>query len=71
MSRSILKRLLSGSLNYGFASVSAKVVGFLLIPVYTKYLTPEDYGIVELTSTLSVFLIVLYRMGLPGSISRF
>ena len=30
---------------YGLGAVAVKAVGFLMLPVYTHYLTPADYGI--------------------------
>jgi O-antigen/teichoic acid export membrane protein len=64
------KRLSTHSLNYGLSDVLAQVIGFLLIPLYTRYLTPEDYGIVEITTTISAFVIPLMKLGLPGSVTR-
>jgi O-antigen/teichoic acid export membrane protein len=69
--KNLFTRIVVETLNYGFANIASKFVGFLLIPVYTKYFTPEDYGIVELCGTLSLFLIVFLRLGIPGAISRF
>lgn len=57
--------------NFGVAQVSSKIIGFLLIPIYTQYLTVEDYGIVEICSSLAAFSVVLMRLGITGSVSRF
>ncbi len=57
--------------NFGVAQVLSKIVGFLLIPVYTIYLTPEDYGITELCASFGAFAVVLMRLGITGSVSRF
>lgn len=48
-----------------------KLIGFILLPVYTFYLTPEDYGIVDLCGTVVAFLTVVMRLGMPGSVTRF
>ena len=56
--------------NFGLGNVLAQVIGFLLIPLYTKYLNPEDYGILEITTSFSLVLTTLCWMGLPGSVSR-
>jgi O-antigen/teichoic acid export membrane protein len=56
--------------NFGLGNVLAQVIGFLLIPLYTRYLTPEDYGILEVTTSFSLVLTTLCWMGLPGSVSR-
>lgn len=60
-----------GTLNYGAANVIAKIIGFFLIPIYTIYLSPEDYGVLELCASFSVFLVIFMRLGIPGSVNRF
>jgi O-antigen/teichoic acid export membrane protein len=65
------KRILSSMLNFGMANVMTKIIGFLLIPLYTNYLTPEDYGITELCGSLLAFSIIFMRLGVPGSVNRF
>ena len=39
-----LGRLLKHSAIYGFSNVLGKAIGFLLIPLYTHYIPPADYG---------------------------
>ena len=46
-------------------------IGFLLIPIYTRYLTPQDYGIVALVTSVTAFLSIFYLLGLPSAIRRF
>jgi O-antigen/teichoic acid export membrane protein len=43
-----IKSLAQHSFIYWIGVILARVVGFLLIPVYTRYLTPADYGTIEL-----------------------
>ena len=44
------------SLVYGFGALATKAIGFLMLPVYTRYLTPADYGILEILDlSLSLF----------------
>lgn len=40
---------------YSIAVIGSRMAGFLLIPVYTRYLTPSDYGVLELLD-LSTFI---------------
>jgi O-antigen/teichoic acid export membrane protein len=65
-----MKRLVFNSFNYGLGDLMAQIIGFFLIPIYTRYLSPSDYGIVELTSTLAAFAVPLMKFGLPGSVTR-
>jgi O-antigen/teichoic acid export membrane protein len=68
---SMLKRVGMATLNYGVGSILPKVIGFFLIPLYTAFLTPADYGIVDIVSTLAAFLMIMMRLGLPGAVTRF
>jgi hypothetical protein len=33
---------------YGAGNMAARALGFLMIPFYTHYLSPKDYGILEI-----------------------
>lgn len=68
---SVLKSLGKDTFNYGIGKIMPQVIGFFLIPVYTRFLNPSDYGIVEMTGVFSAFVMIFMRMALPGSITRF
>lgn len=51
-----LKKILRHALVYGAGNILGKIVGFVMIPVYTRYLTPSDYGVIELLD-LTVFIL--------------
>ena len=70
-SRRLIARLAGATFNYGLGQVLPQVLAFLLIPVYTAYLSPEDYGLVELALTLGPIIAILMRAGLPGAVTRF
>ena len=42
-----LRRLGKHSAIYGFGGLVQRILAVLLLPVYTRYLSPSDYGIVE------------------------
>jgi len=65
-----LLRLLKHSIIYGFGVVISQVVGFFLIPVYTRYLTPADYGGLEIFQTTLSILGIIFVMGLTGALFR-
>jgi O-antigen/teichoic acid export membrane protein len=69
--RGVLRRLTGATFNYGLGRILPQVISFLLIPLYTVYLTPKDYGVVELTSVLCSFLMIMMRLGVPGAVTRF
>jgi O-antigen/teichoic acid export membrane protein len=66
-----IKDLSKDAFLYGFGSVATKSVGFLLIPVYTRYLSPTDYGVLALISMYGSFLAVLIGMGQHSAVFRF
>lgn len=68
---SYLKNLAKHFLNYSFAQILTKAMGFLLIPLYTRYLLPADYGIVSTLAAITGILVVFYEMGQRNSWIRF
>lgn len=67
---SALRKLVGASAVYGLGSVLVRGLAFMLLPVYTRYLSPAEYGIVALTVTCTVVLGLLYPLGLRGALSR-
>jgi O-antigen/teichoic acid export membrane protein len=67
---SALRKLVGASAVYGLGSVLVRGLAFLLLPVYTRYLSPAEYGVVALTVTCTVVLGMLYPLGLRGAVSR-
>ncbi|MGI6656368.1 MAG: lipopolysaccharide biosynthesis protein [Desulfobulbus sp.] len=66
-----LGRLFKHSAVYGLSNVLGKAIGFLLIPLYTHYISPADYGVLELLD-LSVNVIGMFvGMGLTSAVARF
>lgn len=56
---------------YGIGTVVLRAVNFVLLPVYTRYLTPTDYGTVALVVTVTSVLGIVYPLGLHGAVTRF
>jgi len=55
---------------YGVGGILIKAVGFLMLPFYTRYLTPADYGVLEILDlSMSVFGLLL-NMGLIPAFLR-
>lgn len=51
------KSLVKGSLIIVISNIVLKAMSFLLLPLYTIYLTPNDYGIVDIANTfISLFV---------------
>jgi O-antigen/teichoic acid export membrane protein len=65
-----LLRLSKHSIIYGLGVVVSQVIGFFLIPLYTRYLTPAGYGTLEIFNTTLTVLGVIFVMGLSTAIFR-
>jgi len=65
------KLLARHSMIYGFGIVLNRVVALLLLPVYTRFLTPHDYGIKELVGLSTDVIGILLATAIASAIYRF
>ncbi|CAG0990972.1 hypothetical protein MYXO_02398 [Myxococcaceae bacterium] len=65
-----MRRLVSNSAVYGLGSVANQAVAFLLLPLYTRYLTPTDYGALALVNTAGSILIFTAALGIHSGMIR-
>ncbi len=56
---------------YGFGSLVSRFIAVLLLPVYTRFLSPADYGLIETLIALSAILTVLLAAGVKSAFFRF
>src|SRR5688500_17919698 len=66
-----IKRLGKHSAIYGLGGLIQRIVAVLLLPVYTRYLSPSDYGTIEALIALSAVLFALLRTVIQSSFFRF
>ena len=66
-----LRRLGRHSAIYGLGGLVSRILAVLLLPLYTTYLTPTDYGRVETLVALTVILVTLLRAGITTAFFRF
>jgi O-antigen/teichoic acid export membrane protein len=66
-----LKRLGKHSAIYGLGGLISRLLAVFLLPLYTSYLTPRDYGRVETLVALSAILVTLLRAGISNAFFRF
>ena len=67
----LIPKVVSDSALYSFSTLLQRGAAFFLLPLYTSFLTPEDYGIVNVVNAVSSFLAVLIMMALNGAATRF
>lgn len=56
---------------YGFANIMSRVIGFLMIPVYTRILSPADYGVVEMIDLTGAVVCMWVGFSISNAIVRF
>jgi O-antigen/teichoic acid export membrane protein len=56
---------------YGIGIYLSKLIGFLMIPIYTTYLSPADYGVLELLDLTMYVVGMIVGLGITNSIIRF
>jgi len=66
-----LRRLATTGAAYTAASILSKVIAVALLPLYTRYLSPEDYGAAEILFSAVVVASIIVRFGLIEAILRF
>lgn len=56
---------------YGVSSILGRMLNWLLVPLYTQYLLPEDYGVVTELYAYAAFLLIVYTYGMETAFFRF
>ncbi len=70
-SRSILKDLLKGTALYTVALFVQRLASIILLPINTRYLSPADYGVLELLEQVATVVSVLMGAHIAGSLGFF
>jgi len=65
------KKLFQTSFIYGLGSIGGSIVGFFLLPIYTRFLHPADYGILAILTTTSSIITIFLIFGMDNSFGRF
>lgn len=56
---------------YGLGILASKATGFIMLPVYTRYLSPSDYGVLELLGTTLEIIAMISAVGLTATVFKF
>ncbi|MGD0753912.1 MAG: oligosaccharide flippase family protein [Bacteroidales bacterium] len=66
-----IKRLAGQTAIYGIPSVLGRILGYLLVPLYTYVFQPGDYGTVNVFYAYTSFLMVILTYGMETTFFRF
>jgi len=65
-----IKLSIKHSVVYGLGTLASKLVGFILIPLYTTYFSIADYGIIGLVEVSSTAIISIFGLALYQALYR-
>ena len=66
-----LKKLASQTAIYGLSSVVGRLLNYLLVPLYTRYFLPEEYGVVTELYAYVAFFVIILTYGIETAFFRF
>ena len=66
-----LKKLVGQTAIYGLSSVIGRLLNYLLVPLYTRYFLPAEYGVVTELYAYVAFLVIVLTYGLETAFFRF
>jgi len=69
--KSELKNLGKHTIIYGAGILLGRIVSFIMLPIYTRYLTPADYGVLELLTITTDVISIIIGIGLTSTVMRF
>ena len=65
--RSYIKQLFSESVIYGLSRVAIKLVNIFIVPLYTRFFLPDEYGLLGLISNGVFLFTILLILGLDAA----
>jgi O-antigen/teichoic acid export membrane protein len=68
---SYLRRLATTGTAYTASSVISKLLAVVLLPLYTRYLTPADYGAAEVMLAAVIAISIVIRFGVIEALLRY
>jgi O-antigen/teichoic acid export membrane protein len=66
-----IKKLGKHTAIYGLGTALGRAISFLLIPLYTHFLTPKDYGVLQLVYLTTEFISILIGLRLSATVFKF
>ncbi|OPY24919.1 MAG: Polysaccharide biosynthesis protein [Methanobacterium sp. PtaU1.Bin097] len=65
-----IKQLGKQTFIYGLGSVASSAINFILLPVYTRILTPKDYGVLDLLTSFNSILGIIISAGIGTALFK-
>lgn len=66
-----IKRVFRDTVIYGLGSLIPKAAGIILVPIYTRFLLPADYGLISLATMITAMTNNVMLLGQQGSLTLY
>ncbi len=67
----MIKNFIEDTAGYAGVNIVTSLVTFLTIPIYTRYLSIDNYGLMALILSFSSILAGIFQCGIPNAMQRF
>ena len=64
-------KLFSNTILYTVGEVVPRIISFLMMPIFTRFLSPADYGILSYTNSVISFIYIFCTLSLNSYVLRF
>lgn len=71
MSNSPYKKLINNSIVFTIANLGSKVLSFIMVPLYTYLLSTEEYGTIDVITTLNSLLLPVVFLSVSDAVLRY
>lgn len=65
-----MSKIIKNTSLYTIGNIVPQAAGFFLLPIYTRYFTPADYGIISSMQVLNTILAVVFTLAVERSVYR-
>ena len=66
-----MKQIINRTALFFIGNLILRFLGFVLLPVYARYLSPSEYGIWGVSSSVGLFLNLMMPFGMLMAVGRF
>lgn len=67
----VKNKLFSNTILYTVGEVVPRIISFLMMPIFTRFLSPADYGILSYTNSVISFIYIFCTLSLNSYVLRF
>lgn len=65
------KKLFESTVWYAGGNIILRAANFLLLPIYSHFITPEEFGVISLLLAFYAIASAVYQFGLPAALTKF